>query len=124
MASNQEEREFALYAADLLQGVGPVEAKPMFGGFGLFLDGLMFGLIAERTLYFKVDSRSKEEFAARGLEPFTYVKQNKPMQLSYWQAPDECLDNSDAMLEWGNKGFLAALGAAAKKSKKVPTQHP
>jgi DNA transformation protein len=120
MTSSQEEREFALYIVDLLQGIGPVAAKPMFGGFGLFLDGLMFGLIAQRILYFKVDSRSKAEFAARGLEPFTYVKRNKPMQLSYWQAPDECLDNAEAMGVWGNKGFLAALGASRKKARKAP----
>jgi len=118
MASKQVEREFALYAADLLQGVGPVVAKPMFGGFGLFLEGLMFGLIADSTLYFKVDEVSKSDFAELGMEPFTYLKQNKSMQLSYWQAPDECLENNEAMIQWGNKAFLAAIRVAAKKSKK------
>ena len=119
MASNQDEREFALYIADLLQGIGPVAAKPMFGGFGMFLDGLMIGLIADNTLYFKVDNESSAEFEAQGLEPFTYFKQNKPMQLSYWQAPEECLDNSDVMLEWGNKGFSAAIRSNARKVRKA-----
>jgi DNA transformation protein and related proteins len=119
MASNPQQREFAHYIVDLLQSVGPVTAKPMFGGFGLFLDGLMFGLIADSALYFKADSLSKMEFEQHDLAPFTYFKQNKPMQLSYWQAPDECLDSSDAMLEWGSKGYLAAQRAASDKSSKT-----
>lgn len=120
MASNPENREFALYIVDLLQGIGPVAAKPMFGGFGLFLEGVMFGLIADNTLYFKVDNLSRGAFAELGLKPFTYFKQDKPMQLSYWQAPEECLDSSEVMIEWGNKGFSAALRAAVKKSSKSP----
>ncbi len=121
MASNPEQREFALYIVDLLQSIGPVSAKPMFGGFGLFLDGLMFGLIADSSLYFKADTLSKGEFEKNDLAPFTYFKQNKPMQLSYWQAPDECLDSSEAMLEWGSKGYLAAQRVASAKSAKVKT---
>ncbi|MFT4862512.1 MAG: DNA transformation protein [Pseudohongiellaceae bacterium] len=112
MASKQQEREFVLYPVDLLQSIGPVTAKPMFGGFGLFIEGLMLGLVADSTLYFKADELSKVEFETHGLEPFTFFKASKPIQMSYWQAPQECLDNADAMLEWGTKGSRQRLEQA------------
>ena len=41
------------YLFDILEPLGPVRAKRMFGGAGLFLDGTMFGLIIDDILYFK-----------------------------------------------------------------------
>ena len=46
------------HIVDLLQFIGPIESKSMFGGFGVFLDALMFGLIAGNELYLKVDSQT------------------------------------------------------------------
>jgi len=40
-------------------------------GYGVFLDGLMFGLIADSTLYFKVDEQTRENYTEKGFEPFT-----------------------------------------------------
>lgn len=119
MAILDEKKEFAAYIVDLLQQMGPVYSKRMFGGFGVFLDGLMFGLIADNVLYLKVDAQNKADFLELGLLPFTYDKQGKAMNLSYFQIPEECMDNSDAMIAWGNKGFGAALRAAALKAKKT-----
>lgn len=117
MPISNQEREFAAYTVDNLQGLGPVYSKGMFGGFGVFLDGLMFGLIADNDLYLKVDKENKAEFEELGLQPFTYEKQGKPMNLSYYQAPEECMENSELLVIWGNSGFGAALRAAAKKAK-------
>ena len=41
------EREFATHVVDLLDAFGPCEARRMFGGFGIFREGLMFALIAD-----------------------------------------------------------------------------
>lgn len=118
MPISSEEREFASYTVDLLQGMGPVYSKGMFGGFGVFLDGLMFGLIANNELYLKVDEDNLSEFESLGLQPFTYEAKGKPMSLSYYQVPEECIDDAELLIHWGNSGFGAALRAAAKKSKK------
>ncbi len=56
MTIKAAEKEFSSYVVDLMQSYGPVHCKRMFGGFGIFLDELMFGLIAERVLYLKVDA--------------------------------------------------------------------
>ena len=115
MPITHEEKEFAAYVVELLQDIGPVNSRRMFGGFGIFLDGLMFGLIAENVLYLKVDDENRADFEELGMQPFTYDKQGQKMNLSYYQIPDEAMDSMEVMSHWGNKGFAAALRAAARK---------
>ncbi len=59
---------------DNLQSVfelfGPIAAKRMFGGFGIYHDGLMFALVADDELYLKADKQSIPEFETKGLGPF------------------------------------------------------
>ena len=119
MAITAEEKEFAAYVVDLMQMVGPVESKRMFGGFGIFLDGLMFGLVAGNVLYIKADDESRNDFLDQGLLPVSYSKKGKTMSLSYFQAPEEAMEDGEIMSEWANKGFSAALRAAAKKQAKT-----
>ena len=109
------DEDFVSHVVDLLQGLGPVYARRMFGGHGIFLDGLMFGLLADRELYLKADDVNRQNFIDLGLQAFTYHKQGKAMALSYFQAPEEALENLEIMTEWGNTAFAAALRAAAKK---------
>lgn len=110
--------EFIDYLLELLEGFGIVQAKRMFGGHGLFRDGLMFALIADEVLYFKVDDEVREDFSQRNLEAFTYYKKGKPMQLSYYQAPEEAMDNNEDMHVWAAKAYDAAVRADAKKQKR------
>ena len=41
------------YLLELLSPLGAVSARPMFGGVGLFHNGMMFGLIAREELFFQ-----------------------------------------------------------------------
>ena len=54
-----KQSDYVIYLFELLTDFGDVEAKSMFGGFGLYLDGLMFAIVADDALYFKVDDVSK-----------------------------------------------------------------
>jgi DNA transformation protein len=112
---SNEEQEFVSYVVDMMQTIGPVYSKRMFGGYGIFLEGLMFALIADSVLYLKADKESESDFNARGLGPFTYYKKGKPVELSYYQAPEETLEDVEVMNQWGNKGYSAALRAASKR---------
>jgi len=56
------------YIVDLLKFIGPIESKSMFGGFGVFLKGLMFGLIAGSELYLRVDSQNRQDSEDLGLQ--------------------------------------------------------
>jgi len=117
MPISEEQKEYVTYVVELMQTIGPVQAKGMFGGHGLFLDGLMFALIGDNMLYLKVDKESEDEFKAKGLEPFSYIKNGKEYNMSYYQAPEEALEDSDEMKSWATKAYDAALRAASKKRK-------
>lgn len=118
MPTSASEKEFVLYVVDLMQSVGPVHAKAMFGGYGIYLDGLMFGLVADSVLYLKADKQIENEFRDRGLEAFTYSKKGKEFRMSYYQAPEEALEDGEEMNAWANKAYGVALKAASKKRKK------
>ena len=115
MASRDGKQDFVYHVVELLQALGPVNSKRMFGGYGVFLDGLMFGLIANNELYFKADEDSRRDFVELGLQPFTYTSQGTEKALSYYQAPEETLESMEEMTVWGNRGFACALRAASKK---------
>ena len=95
--------EFIDYLLELIQGVGEVRARAMFGGHGLYFydalsqESFMFALIADEVLYFKTDENSRSEFEARELKAFTYERSGKPFSMSYNEAPSEALDDPDEM---------------------------
>jgi DNA transformation protein len=109
---------FVEHLLELCEPMAGVTAKKMFGGYGLFRDGLMFALVDDDVLFLKVDEQTLPAFVERGLEPFVYVKEGKPMPMSYYQAPDEALDNADETVEWAEKAYAAAVRAQTAKQKK------
>lgn len=101
----------------LLLPLGPLAARRMFGGWGLFLDGVMIALVARGQLYFKTDGQSKARFAEAGAEPFVYHRQRTPVALSYWSAPAGSLEDPAEALAWGELAVAAARrNAAARKA--------
>ncbi len=117
MPISKEEKEFVSYVVEMMSSIGPVYAKGMFGGHGIYLQGLMFALVADGVLYLKSDIDTDGEFKAKGLEAFRYNKKGKEYKMSYYQAPEETLEDSEEMNLWANKAYAAALRAAAKKRK-------
>ncbi|HHJ36049.1 MAG TPA: TfoX family protein [Gammaproteobacteria bacterium] len=103
-----------------MQSIGPVYSKGMFGGHGIFLDGLMFGLVADNELYLKTNAKTQDKFKEKGLLPFTYTKKEKTFSMNYYQAPEEALEDNEEMNRWANLAYGVAIIAAAKKNKPVP----
>jgi DNA transformation protein len=104
-------REFAEHVVDLLQNMGPVDARSMFGGYGIYLDGLMFGLIADEVLYLKVDDENRPEFEELGLGPFVYEGKNRSVTMSYSEAPPNTMDDAELLAQWGAGAYAAAQRA-------------
>ena len=109
--------EFVSHVLDLLELLGPVSARRMFGGYGIFLDGSMFALVAGDTLFLKVDDASRGEFEAAGLEPFRYMKKGKAYQMSYHAAPEDALEDAELLREWARKAVDAAFRSARENRK-------
>ena len=89
---------FVEYALELLEPLGPVQARAMFGGWGLYFGGVMFGLIVEGSLFLKVDDVTRPAFEAAGCEPFVYQGARKPTAMSYWTPPADAQDDAHALL--------------------------
>ncbi len=98
----------------------------MFGGHGLYVDGVIVAIVIDDIVYFKTDEENRGEFAALSLEPFVYVtKQGERTLTSYHRAPDEALESPDAMGEWLRSALGAALRkAAAKPARRKPGTTP
>ena len=86
----------------------------MFGGWGIYHEDVMFALIADDELYFKVDAENRSHFEGRALGPFVYEGGGKRVAMSYHRAPEEVFDE-DAMTRWANLALGAAKRAAKKK---------
>ena len=101
--------EFVEYVLELLSPLKGVRAQKMFGGYGIFKQDLMFGLVAEDVLHLKVDQTTIPDYEELGLGPFMYQKKGKKIAMSYYQIPEDALDSSEALCEWARKSYDAAL---------------
>ncbi len=107
--------EFVESLLDLLSPLGGVTARRMFGGFGIFKDGLMFGLVAFDKFFLKVDEETKPDFEALGLESFRYTNQDeRETVMSYHVPPEDAFNSPARMKPWATRGWAAAQRAAIK----------
>ena len=108
--------EFVDHLHDLLAPLGDVRIRAMFGGFGAYLDGVMFGLIADDTLYLKVDDVNRAAFEAAGVGPFMYRRAGRdPTAMAYYQAPPDAMEDPAVLLDWARGAAAAAFRADAAK---------
>ncbi|UCB54556.1 MAG: TfoX/Sxy family protein [Thiotrichales bacterium] len=101
--------EFVEHILELMQPLGPVSAKAMFGGYGIYINDLMFALVANDILYLKTGAVNLSDFEKRGLRPFSYQRKGKTLHMSYSEAPAEALDDENTMQLWANSAIEAAL---------------
>ena len=107
--------DFVDYVMELFGPFGTVGARRMFGGHGVYLDGLMFALVFGDTLYLKADAMNRIEFEQAGCEMFGYARKGKRATLNFFRAPEEAMESPELMLPWERSAYAAALRANAKK---------
>jgi len=106
---------FVEYICELLLPLGQAQGRPMFGGYGVYLDGLMIGLVIDGGCFLKADDLSKHEFLKAGCEPFVYHGQEKPITMNYWTVPAEALETEREMERWARLAIAAAERKANAK---------
>lgn len=117
--------ELIAYLLEVFELFGPVTLRKMFGGYGVYHDGLMFALVADDTLYLKADAENVRYFDEQGLGQFEYHRDGKVAKLSYYQAPVECMEEREQAAIWARRSYDAALRAQRKKRKsKTDTAKP
>jgi DNA transformation protein len=82
----------------------------MFGGVGIYAGDLFFALMANDTLYLKVDDTTRPSFTSLGLEPFCpYGESGEVMQ--YYELPADVLEDVDSLREWVEAAIAVARRA-------------
>jgi DNA transformation protein len=112
MAISKTYRDFVL---EQLGRVTPVIGKSMFGGVGIYAQGLFFGLIAEGRLYFKVNDATRPDFERRGMEPFRPFGENHAM--GYYEVPAGVVEDVSQLEIWTKKAMDVARSARQRKAK-------
>ncbi len=101
---------------DAMQEIRGVTARAMFGGYGLYKDGVIFAIIVDDQLYFKADEKNRPAYEEKGSKPFTYeAKNRKRVAMSYWELPSEILEDRELLTDW----VEASLSASRRKTKTV-----
>ena len=101
------------FIRELFAQFRPVTVKRMFGGAGLYSEGVMFGLVFDGAIYLKVDDASIPDFEREGSAPFTYTAGRRTGRASqhalpYWRLPERLYDDPDELAVWARRAFAVA----------------
>ena len=104
------------FIRDLFADFGPVQVRRMFGGAGVYADGVMFALVARDVLYLKTSPDETTHFSAEGCGPFQYEsKSGKRTITSFWRVPDRLYDDSGELAAWARRALAAARAGSRSK---------
>jgi DNA transformation protein len=106
---------FVSHCLELFSPLGRASSRRMFGGHGLYIDGLCMALIIRDVLYLKVNDTHRTTFEGAGGRPFTYAgKDDETHMLSYYTVPEEAMESPAEMVPWARRALAAAVAARAK----------
>ncbi|MFW2440309.1 MAG: TfoX/Sxy family protein [Arenicellales bacterium] len=101
-------QEYQNYVTGQLATVGYIVSKKMFGGVGLYADGIFFALLADDVLYMKVDDTNRQEFKQAGMDAFRPYP-DKARSMQYFEVPVEVLEDAEELYNWARKSITVAL---------------
>lgn len=105
----KDRKAFANEVSARLTALGPVTARAMFGGFGIYLDGVMFGIVASGILYFRVDGTTRADYERAGSGPFTYNRKGRTVEMDgYWRVPAKTYDDPEHLILWAERAHDTA----------------
>jgi DNA transformation protein len=104
-----------------LAPLGAFRSRAMFGGHGLYLDDLFFGLIAYDTLYLKTDEANRSDYVKAKAKPFSFESGRKGLVVtSYWQCPADIFEDTRKLRQWIGRALEAARRTKAAKPQRRP----
>ncbi len=97
--------------SDLLGEWKGVRARAMFGGYGLYKEDTIFGIIVDDVLYFKVGDANRKAYEAAGSRPFEYQAKGRaePGRVSDWEGPAEVMDDHEEIQRWAEAARRVSL---------------
>ena len=119
MATDTSEIDHLL---ELLEPFGPLTARRMFGGWGVYADGPMVAIVIDGELLLKTDPATRAVFEQAGCRPFVYRAKGREVPMSYWSVPEAALDSAEAMQPWARLALEAAARTATAKPARSRTR--
>ena len=114
---------FKQFVRDLLADFGPISIRNMFGGAGVYANGVMFAILANDTFYLKADETSARAFADEGMQPFSYRPQGRePIAMSYWEVPPRLLEEPQELASWAREAHRIACASKSKPLRRKRSQ--
>ncbi|MDF3018790.1 MAG: competence protein TfoX [Steroidobacteraceae bacterium] len=110
--------QYLAYVLEQLAGLPAVRPNRMFGGIGLYSDGLFFGLIDDDTLYFKTSDANIEAYRSRNMPKFMPFPDRTGAVMGYHQVPADIIEDAESLVEWARRSVAVALTAQAAKAAK------
>jgi len=105
--------DFHSYVLEQLALLRGVSSRRMFGGVGLYAEGLFFGLIDDDVLYLKADDSNRSDYTSRGMDAFRPFKDKPLYSMTYYQVPAEVLEEPEELALWARKSCEVALASRA-----------
>ena len=99
---------FVRFVRDQLRALGEVRPRAMFGGHGLYLRGVFFGIVFDGRLYLKTDVATVADYEAAGMGPFRPTARQTLAR--YYEVPAEVLEDGERLTAWARQAAAVAGG--------------
>ena len=115
------------FAQELFEGLAGLSSRRMFGGVGLYAQGVMFRLVDDDVIYLKTDAALRESLGAEGSRSWIFTagkgpKAGQPQETSYWSLPEAALDDAEEARQWAERALAVALAAQANRPERKPRE--
>jgi len=111
--------------ADLFAAFVPVTTRRLFGGRGLYAEGLMFAIAVNGIIYLKADPAFAAELERRGSAPFSYEAQGAVRTLrGFWSVREAALDEAEDLAILARRALMVAQAAAQARAAKPARKSP
>jgi DNA transformation protein len=102
---------FEDFVADQLSPLGKISVRRMFGGAGIYRQGVFFGILYNGRLYLRTDAASRPDYRTRGMKPF---RPRAGITLkTYYEVPPEVWEESELLVARAQRALAARAEAAA-----------
>ena len=101
------------FIQELFVAFGPVSVRRLFGGAGIYAEGILIGAVFRDEVYLKADAETASRFDAEGCGTFEYTTKTGTRAIaSFRKLPERLYDDADELADWARE----ALGVARRNS--------
>jgi len=92
---------FLDFVLEQLEDVRGLKVRAMFGGHGLYLGAIFFGIVHKGSLYLRTDEASRGAYVKAGSRPFN--PKGRQELHRYYEVPSEVLEDADELVTWARR---------------------